>query len=212
MSFAERLKANPVWKKRVHRLLVPKGQARPRSWVQWLVNPFVHHRGAGARVARRARMDVLPFRAFSMGEGASIEDFAVINNGVGDVHIGARSLIGIGSVLIGPIEVGDDVLLAQHVVCSGLNHEFRDTTVPIREQPVTTKTIRIGAGSWLGSNAVVTAGVQIGAHCVIAAGSVVTKDVPDRCVVGGNPARILRRWNAKSDSWDRETIRQNMQP
>jgi acetyltransferase-like isoleucine patch superfamily enzyme len=204
LSLADRIRNHPDWKRRVHRLMVPAGEARPRTWVRWFVNPFVHHRGRGAKVARRARMDVLPSRGFRLEDGARVEDFAVVNNGVGDVRIGARSLVGIGSVLIGPVDIGTDVLLAQHVVCSGLNHEFRDVYRPIAEQPVTTAPIRIGDGSWLGAGAVVTAGVTIGEHCVVAAGAVVTRDVPDRCVVGGNPARILRRHDPESGQWRRE--------
>jgi acetyltransferase-like isoleucine patch superfamily enzyme len=50
---------------------------------------------------------------------------------------------------------------------------------------------------------VITAGVTIGKHCVVAAGSVVTKDVPDYTVVGGNPARILRQYNFSTQAWER---------
>jgi acetyltransferase-like isoleucine patch superfamily enzyme len=205
MSLSERIQSNPKLKRWLHWMLIPSGQARPRTWVRWLVNPFVHRKARGARVSGKARMDVLPFRAFSMGPGAAVEAYAVVNNGVGDVAIGANSLIGIGSVLIGPVVVEDEVILAQHVVCSGLNHEFRDVETPIRQQPVTTAPIRIGRGTWIGANAVVTAGVRIGAQSVVAAGSVVTKDVPDRCVVGGNPAKIIRRFDPASGEWQRET-------
>ena len=211
MSLNARIRGNPKLKRLVHWLLIPSGQARPRTWVRWLVNPFVHQKGRAARVSRRARMDVLPFRAFSMGAGASVEAYAVVNNGVGDVAIGANSLIGIGSVLIGPIVVEDEVILAQHVVCSGLNHEFHDVQTPIRLQPVNTAPIRIGRGAWIGANAVVTAGVNIGKQSVVAAGSVVTKDVPDCCVVGGNPAKILRRFDPASGEWQREG-RSSVQP
>lgn len=206
MSLNERIQGNPKLKRLVHWMLIPPGKARPRAWVRWLLNPFVHQKGRGASVSRQARMDVLPFRSFSMGPGASVEAYAVVNNGVGDVAIGANSLIGIGSVLIGPIVVEDEVILAQHVVCSGLNHEFHDVQTPIRQQPVNTAPIVIGRGSWIGANAVVTAGVRIGQQSVVAAGSIVTKDVPDRCVVGGNPAKILRRYDAASGEWQRERI------
>ncbi len=211
MSLNARIQGNPRLKKLVHWLLIPAGQARPRTWVRWLVNPFVHQKGRGARVSAKARMDVLPFRSFAMGAGAAVEAFAVVNNGVGDVAIGANSLVGIGSVLIGPVVLEDDVILAQHVVCSGLNHEFRDVQTPIRLQPVQTKPIRIGAGSWIGANAVITAGVSVGRQSVVAGGAVVTKDVPDCCVVGGNPAKILRRFNPASGEWQREW-RSSVQP
>jgi acetyltransferase-like isoleucine patch superfamily enzyme len=54
--------------------------------------------------------------------------------------------------------------------------------------------VRIGSGSWLGANVVILPGTQIGEHVVVAAGAVVRGEVPDRCVVAGVPARIVRRW------------------
>jgi acetyltransferase-like isoleucine patch superfamily enzyme len=146
-------------------------------------------------------MDVLPFRNFELGAGSTIEDFATVNNGVGDVLIGERTRIGLGCVLIGPIQVGSDVMLAQNIVCSGLNHEYRDPAVSIAEQPVITAPIVIGDETWIGANAVVTAGVTIGRHCVIGAGSVVTKNVPDFCVALGNPARVVRRYDTNTQTW-----------
>jgi acetyltransferase-like isoleucine patch superfamily enzyme len=195
------LHTHPALKRLTHRLLIPAGQARPRRWVSWFVNPFVHHRGTGARVCGSVRLDVLPFNGFTLGEHATIEDFSVVNNGMGPVRIGAESRVGIGSVVIGPVEIGANVILAQHVVLSGLNHGYQDVTVPIRKQPVTVRPIVIEDACWIGANAVVTAGVRIGRHSVVAAGSVVTKDVPPYSVVGGNPARLLKQYDAAQCEW-----------
>lgn len=203
MSLTARLRQYPALKRFLHSLLIPQGQARPRAWVSWCVNPFVHHRGRGARVCRRVRLDVLPFQPFRLGAGSTIEDFSVINNGVGAVVIGDHSRVGIGNVLIGPVTVGNQVILAQNVVLSGLNHGYEDVTVPIRQQPVSTREIVVEEECWLGANVVVTAGVRIGRHSVVAAGSVVTKDVPPFSVVGGNPARVLKRYEAERGEWVR---------
>lgn len=203
MPLAARLRQYPALKRLLHYLLIPRGQARPRTWVRWCVNPFVHPRGRGARVCRRVRLDVLPFQPFRLGAGSTIEDFSVVNNGVGAVVIGEHSRVGIGNVLIGPVTVGNQVILAQNVVLSGLNHGYEDVTRPIRQQPVTTREIVIEDECWLGANVVVTAGVRIGRHAVVAAGSVVTKDVPPCCVVAGNPARILKRYEAGRGEWVR---------
>jgi acetyltransferase-like isoleucine patch superfamily enzyme len=54
--------------------------------------------------------------------------------------------------------------------------------------------VRIGSGSWLGANAVILPGAQVGEHVVVAAGSVVRGTFPDRCVIGGVPAKVIRRW------------------
>ena len=54
--------------------------------------------------------------------------------------------------------------------------------------------VSIGSGSWLGHGAVVLPGARVGRHVVVAAGSVVRGEVPDNCVVAGNPARVIRRY------------------
>lgn len=79
------------------------------------------------------------------------------------------------------------------------NHGYQDPDTPIgRQQPVN-RTVTIGAGSWLGAGAIVLPGARIGRNVVIAAGSVVRGDVPDRCVVAGVPARIVREY--ADDGW-----------
>ncbi|WP_266365937.1 acyltransferase [Tellurirhabdus rosea] len=200
------LKESPRVKSFVHYLLLPSGQARPRRWVSWLINPFVHPRGNGSRVCGTVRLDVLPFQPFSIGRDSTIEDYSVINNGVGAVAIGDGVRVGISNVIIGPVTIGNDVITAQNVVISGLNHSYQDIHRPIRRQPVSVAPIVVGEGSWIGANAVVTAGVRIGRNAVVAAGSVVTKDVPPFCVVGGNPARIIKRYCEASGKWERATL------
>ena len=130
-------------------------------------------------------------------------DFSVINNGVGDVWIGNNTRIGIGNAIIGPAHIEDDVIFAQHVTVSGLNHQYKDVETPIHKQPISTKPIHIRTGAWIAANAVITAGVTIGKNSVIGAGSVVTKDVPDYSVVAGNPARLIKQYNQESKEWVR---------
>ena len=145
----------------------------------------------------------MPFNAFSLGADSLIEEYATVNNGMGDVHIGARTLIGISNVLIGPLRIGNDVIVAQNVVFSGLNHGYLDVEQPIRQQTCTTAEIVVEDEVWIGANAVITAGVCIGRHSVVAGGSVVTKDVPPFTVVGGNPARPLKHYNFATSQWER---------
>lgn len=203
MSLATTIKGNPTLKKIVHRMLIPKNEARPRLWVKLFVNPFIHSYGSGSKIRRRTRMDILPFNKFSIGKNATIEDFCTINNGVGDVHIGERSLVGMGNVIIGPVTIGNDVIFAQNIVASGLNHEYKDVTQPIHNQPVTTSPIIVEDNCWIAANVVLTAGVTIGKHCVIAAGSVVTKDIPPYTVAAGNPAKPIKRYNFDTKLWER---------
>ena len=146
-------------------------------------------------------MDVVPFNKFELGTKSTIEDFCTVNNGVGDVIIGDSTLIGIGSVVIGPVTIGNNVIFAQHVVASGLNHEYTDVSMPIHLQPVTTAPIKIGDDCWIAANVVITAGVTIGKHCVVAAGAVVTRDIPPFSVAAGNPARVIKQYDSKLKEW-----------
>lgn len=203
MSLTERIYGNPKTKLFVLHLLVPKGKARPRWWVRVFVNPFFHKKGRRALIRRSARIDVMPFRKFEVGERTVIEDFVCINNGIGDVIIGSNAMIGIGSVLTGPVEIGNNVIMAQHVGVSGLNHGYQDIHVPIRDQKCTADKVVIEDDCWIGTNAVITSGVTIGKHSVVAGGSVVTKNVPPFSVVGGNPARILKQYNEASGLWEK---------
>ncbi|RYE56137.1 MAG: acyltransferase, partial [Sphingobacteriales bacterium] len=187
-SLIDRIKSNPKLKGIVHWMIIPRYEARPRMWIKLFINPFFHRRGDGSKIRRRTRIDVLPFNKFELGKHSIIEDFSTINNGVGDVIIGSNVLVGISNVIIGPISIGNNVIIAQNVVISALNHGYQDISTPIGQQPVTTAKITIEDDCWIAANAVITAGVTIGKHSVVAAGSVVTKNVPAYSVVAGSPA------------------------
>jgi acetyltransferase-like isoleucine patch superfamily enzyme len=146
-------------------------------------------------------MDIFPFNKFSIGAKSIVEDFATINNGVGDVSIGSNCGIGLSNVIIGPVKMGNYVMLAQNIVISGLNHGYEDITTPPRLQKVITKQITIEDNVWVGANSVITAGVTIGKHAVIGAGSVITKDIPEYSVAVGNPARVIKKYNFETQKW-----------
>lgn len=199
----QRIKENPKFKRFVIGLLSPHKHPRPRLWVRWLVNPFVHKRGRGSVIRRRARLDVFPWRRFEVGRDALIEDFAVVNNGAGDVVIGDGARIGIGSVVIGPVTMGDRAGLGQHVFVAGFNHGYADGTRDSNEQELVRKPVVIGREAHIGANSVVVAGVSIGERCQIGAGSVVTRDIPPYSVAVGNPARIVKRYDPARGAWIR---------
>ncbi|MDP2723610.1 MAG: acyltransferase [Bacteroidales bacterium] len=203
MELISKIKSNPKLKKLALYLLMPKNQARPRLWVTLFINPFKHHKGKGSLIRHSVRMDVMPFNYFSLGDNSTIEDFSTINNGVGDVTIGNNVRIGLSNTLIGPITIGNDIMFAQNIVLSGLNHGYEDISLPISDQPVTTKPIIIQDEVWIGANAVITAGVTVGKHSIVAAGSVVVKSVPPYSIVGGNPAKLLKQYNQSTKSWER---------
>ncbi|MFZ4797213.1 MAG: acyltransferase [Bacteroidia bacterium] len=201
MSIVSTIKSNPKLKKFIHWTLIPKGQARPRTWVKWFVNPFIHKKGKGSTIRRNTRIDVLPFNNFELGENSTIEDFCTVNNGVGEVIIGNGVRIGMSNVLIGPIQIGNNVIFAQNIVSSGLNHGYEDINIPICKQPTTTSRITVEDDCWIGANAVITAGVTIGKHCVIAAGAIVTKNIPPYSIAVGNPAKVIKQYNFETKQW-----------
>lgn len=201
MSIISTIKSNPRLKQFVHWCLIPKHQARPRLWVKWFVNPFFHKKGTGTSICRWTRMDVLPFQPFNIGNYSTVEDFATINNGVGPVNIGNNSRIGIGNVIIGPVTIGNNVILAQNIVMSGLNHNYTNIEVPIYLQGETVANITIEDDCWIGANAVITAGVTVGKHSVVAGGAVVTKSIPPFSVAVGNPARVIKQYNFENKAW-----------
>lgn len=194
---------NERFKSFLLKLLSPRNQARPRLWIKLLVNPFIHKKGKRALIRKNIRLDVFPYNNFVLGNDSTIEDFSTINNGVGDVIIGNRSRIGIGNVLIGPLLIGNDVMLAQNVVLSGMNHGFKDVSVAPAKQPVSKSQISVEDNVWIGANVSITAGVKIGKHSIVGAGSVVTKDVPQYSVVAGNPARVMKRYNFDNNNWEK---------
>ena len=203
MGLKEKIKSNEKLKKLVHwSILIPK-QTRPRLWIKWFVNPFYHKKGKGAIVRPRTRMDVVPWNKFELGSHSTIEDYSAINNGVGDVIIGNRTKIGLSNTIIGPVTIGNDIRLAQNITVSGLNHIYEDINLPIHKQGVTTSPIVIEDETWIGANVVVLAGVTIGKHSVIAAGSVVTKDIPPYSIAVGNPARVVKQYNDQTNTWDK---------
>ena len=203
MSITEKIKSNETFKKIALWMMIPPGEYRPRLWIKLLVNPFKHKRGKNSVIRHRTRLDVFPYNQFNLGTKSVIEDFSTINNGVGDVFIGDNTIIGISNVVIGPVNIGNNVMLAQNIVVSGLNHAYEDISMPPSAQKVSTAQITIADDVWIGANSVITAGVTIGKHAVIGGGSVVTKNIPDYTVAVGNPARVIKKYNFDLNIWEK---------
>jgi acetyltransferase-like isoleucine patch superfamily enzyme len=118
------------------------------------------------------------------------------------ITIGDRCSIGRGTAIVARrrVEIGDDVTIAPNVYITDLNHAYADADVPIKEQYPTHAPVRIGAGTWLAAGVTVLPGADIGCNVTVAAGAVVRGTVPDRTVVAGSPARVVRRFDG--DHWD----------
>jgi len=113
-------------------------------------------------------------------------EFIKIGNNVG---IGEYAYLG-GA---GGLEIGHDCIVGQYFSCHPENHNYQDFNLPIRLQGVNRKGIKIGNNCWIGSKVTILDGVTIGDNCVIAAGSVVTKDMPSNSIVAGLPAKVIKQ-------------------
>lgn len=188
----EKFKGSPRLKRLIDLLIMNQVETRPRWYIR-LLAPLYQHRGKGSVIHRSVRMDTPPYRKFSLGDHSVIESFCCINNAVGDVIIGHHTRIGLHNTVIGPVTIGNHVNLAQGITVTALNHNFSDANKRIDEQGVTTNPVVIEDDIWIGANAVILPGVTIGNHSVVAAGAVVTKDVPPHSLVAGVPAKIIKQ-------------------
>lgn len=187
-----KFKSNPRLKRMVDWLIMNQVETRPR-WFIRLLAPLYQHRGRHAIIHHSVRMDTPPYRKFWLGDYSVVESFACINNAVGDVIIGDHTRIGLHNTIIGPVIIGSHVNLAQGITITALNHNFDDSEKRIDQQGISTKEVVLEDDIWVGANAVILPGVTIGTHAVVAAGAIVTKDVPPHSLVAGVPAKVIRQ-------------------
>lgn len=151
----------------------------------------------------------------NMAKGCSFEGWVQIPQRGGHIRINSKCHIcknveftvaqgaelNMDGVFIGPcvsischegVEIGRHTQLAGGVAIHDNNHNFDDCDTPICKQGFCSEKITIGEDVWVGTHAVILQGVKVGNHSIIGAGSIVTKDVPDWAIVGGNPAKVIR--------------------
>ena len=159
------------------------------SWGKWV------------KLEDRVHLSALGKGKLSLGNHVGIGAYSrvIISTSFSNVgsHITIGNNVGIGEFAYlgggGGLDIGDDCIIGQYFSCHPENHEFGDTTQLIREQGVSRQGISIGPNCWIGSKVTILDGVNIGEGCVIAAGAVVTQDMPANTVVGGVPARALKQ-------------------
>jgi serine acetyltransferase len=155
--------------------------------------------------------------AIEVGEDTLIGQFVTLSAGTipGQdlanwtlLRIGDRCVIGRGSHIVAhqSVVIGDDVWTGPYIYITDQNHGYADPHAPIGQQFPVNRPVSIGNGSWLGTGAIILPGASIGENVVIAAGSVVRGDIPDRCVVAGVPAKIVREhteagWRPPEPGW-----------
>lgn len=109
------------------------------------------------------------------------------------ISLGDRSSIGDYSNFQGEVVIGNDVMIAPNCSFIAANHNYSRVDIPMNLQGSCYGKITIGNDVWIGYGCIILSGVRIGNGCIIAAGSVVTHDVDDYCIVGGAPARIIKK-------------------
>lgn len=127
----------------------------------------------------------------SVGENTYVQPIFGCDNGK-NIHVGKYFLANYNVVIldIAPVIVGDYCLIGPNTLISTVNHPL--TAMARREKYAYSKPVTIGNDVWIGGNCSIMPGITIGNNVVIAAGAVVTKDVSDHTLVGGNPAKPIK--------------------
>lgn len=156
------------------------------AWFQFLVGWIP---GRTGRVFRGQL-----YRLFIKSDGALNTSEWTDIRGISQLRCGRRVSIGQGVTLIcrGGLTIGSHVMLAANVRIITNGHVMDRTDIPMRDQGIYQKPVSIGDDVWIASNVVVLPGVKVGRGAVIAAGTVVTKDVPEFAVVGGVPGKVIK--------------------
>ncbi len=131
----------------------------------------------------------------TVGRYSQIYPYVQIFGDGGGIQIGDSCTVHEFSVLHGRggIEIGNQVRVASHVVIAAFSHKFSDSGAPVGEQGYSAKGISIGDDVWIGTHAVILDGVRIGRGAIVGAGAVVTRDVEEYAIVGGCPAKLIRK-------------------
>ncbi len=109
-------------------------------------------------------------------------------------EIGNNSGIGVNAIIGGRTIIGNDVMMGRECIIICRNHRFDRTDIPMNQQGFSeSTTITIGNDVWIGDRVTILPGSKIGNGCIVAAGAVVTGNIPDYSIVGGVPARIIKK-------------------
>jgi galactoside O-acetyltransferase len=183
----------------IHKLRSLASRLLAHAWGgvrEWQVAP-------SAKVSLRSAFGPLPARV-AIGEGSIVAARLCADRPESEIRIGSRTFIGRSTIICAQgVTIGDDVLISWG--CQIVDHDshaldWADRASDVSDwykgskdwSKVPCAPVVIGNRVWIGFNALVLKGVHIGDGAVVAAGSVVTRDVPANSLVGGNPARVIR--------------------
>jgi len=125
------------------------------------------------------------------GKNVNIEHGVFFASGR-DIEIGDNSGLGLNSRIMGPLKIGNDVMMGPDVMIFTQNHETGRLDIPMRLQTAPKKSVVIEDDVWIAARAIILSGITIHKGAIIGAGAIVTKDVPEYAVIGGNPGRIIK--------------------
>lgn len=160
---------------------------------------------SGIKISLSIGIDMTGCNNIQVGNNISIMRLCSLHARDGRLEMGNNIRINsntcIGASDGGKIIIGDNVLIAQNVILRASDHGHSSIDIPIIQQGHTGGEIIIEDDVWIGANSVITRNVRIGAHSIIGAGSIVTKNVEPYSIVGGSPARLInKRFNTHSVS------------
>ena len=126
------------------------------------------------------------------------------------IKLGLGCDIGVRNRIAGNVILEDYVLVGPDNYIASVDHVYENPDIPVMFQGIFSSTSKhenlcIGEGSWIGTHVAIIGNVHIGKHCIIGANTVITKDIPDYCVVVGNPGRIIKEYNFTTNKWEKIT-------
>ncbi len=142
----------------------------------------------GSKYIRRFLCRVIFKKA---GKNLNIEHGAFFASGF-EIEVGDNSGLGLNSRVTGPLKIGSDVMIGPDVMIFTQNHETSRLDVPMRLQTAPKKPVVIEDDVWVAARVIILPGITIHKGAIVGAGAVVTRDVPEYAVVGGNPAKVIK--------------------
>ncbi|MCH2176697.1 MAG: acyltransferase [Lentisphaeria bacterium] len=176
----------PWLRKKVLKGEVLKEQLEWHHYIETLYDCMIP---PSAYIAPTAKIICEDGGSFQIGEESWIASDCILR---GDIQIGNHCSFNLDVISIGKITIGDGVRIAARSQLIGFTHNYDDLDEPIFKQGTSQKGIIIEDDVWVGANVIILDGVRVGAHSILAAGAVVTKNVPPFSIVGGTPAKLIR--------------------
>lgn len=151
-------------------------------------------------------------KGFTTGYGCRLEMFDIHSDNTHKLTIGKNCKIGdyVHIAAGESVIIGENCLFASKIYISDISHgdyssseNASNPNTPPDERKLTTKPVIIGNNVWLGDNVCILPGVKIGNGVIVGANSVVNKDISENCIVVGVPAKVIKRYNSLSNTWEK---------